>query len=97
MRVNSLQSFCFTCAWVLFNVASSSEEEGEQAPVTPPKKGAAPTTPPKGPVLLLSAQLLRPDSAEALALRLQQELEKQLPALQRGESVEVHAEELRFL
>ena len=54
-----------TPAQVLFNVASSSEEEGEQAwgkwkpdsippragqaPVTPPKKGAAPTTPPKAP------------------------------------------------
>lgn len=83
-QVNSLQSFCFTCL-ALAAMGFASHDR------LLPRVALA------GPVLLLAAQLLRPDSAEALALRLQQDLEKQLPALQRGESVEVHAEGLRFL
>ncbi|CAE7745200.1 MIK2 [Symbiodinium sp. CCMP2592] len=49
------------------------------------------------PVVLTALQLLRPDSPEVLALRLQQELAKQIDALRRGESARVCAEEVRLL
>eukprot|EP00439_Symbiodinium_sp_Y106_P032306 s867_g3.t2 len=49
------------------------------------------------PVVLTALQLLRPDSPEALALRLQQELAKQIDSLRRGEGVRVCAEEVRLL
>ncbi|CAE7546042.1 GSO2 [Symbiodinium natans] len=49
------------------------------------------------PALLAAAQLLRPDSRESLAQRLQQELGKQIEALRRGEAVAVCAEEVRLL
>mmetsp|Transcript_80218 Transcript_80218/g.126511 ORF Transcript_80218/g.126511 Transcript_80218/m.126511 type:complete len:90 (+) Transcript_80218:79-348(+) len=45
------------------------------------------------PVLLLSLLLLRPDSKEAVAVRLQEELEAKLPE----GPVEVSAEQVRFV
>jgi len=48
------------------------------------------------PFLLTAAQSLRPDSLENLAIRLWEELEPQIEALQRGEPVEVTSETYNF-
>ena len=49
------------------------------------------------PFLLTTAQALRPDSPEGLAVRLWQELEPQIEALQHGEAIEVMAEIYSFI
>lgn len=49
------------------------------------------------PFLLTAAQALRPDSLENLAIRLWEELEPQIEALQRGEPVEVTSETYNFI
>lgn len=49
------------------------------------------------PMLLSLAQVVQPDSAESLAVRLWQDLEKKLDALQNGEIVEVTSETYSFL
>eukprot|EP00434_Breviolum_minutum_P016162 symbB.v1.2.014241.t1/scaffold1038.1/size142643/1 len=48
------------------------------------------------PFLLTAAQAFRPDSLENLAIRLWEELEPQIEALQRGEPVEVASETYNF-
>jgi len=48
------------------------------------------------PFLLTAAQAFRPDSLENLAIRLWEELEPQMEALQRGEPVEVTSETYNF-
>ena len=48
------------------------------------------------PFLLTAAQAFRPDSLENLAIRLWEELEPQIEALQRGEPVEVTSETYNF-
>ncbi|CAE7391857.1 RLK7 [Symbiodinium natans] len=82
-QANTLQSFCFLCLGVAA-VAFAHHDRWI------PRLALA------APVVLVAFQLRRPDSAEALALRLQQELEEQLPSLRRGECLQVQAEELRL-
>ncbi|CAJ1377763.1 unnamed protein product [Effrenium voratum] len=48
------------------------------------------------PPLLAAVQVLRPDSCEALAVRLFQELKEKLPELQRGEVVQLQVEFVSF-
>ncbi|CAE7206176.1 unnamed protein product [Symbiodinium sp. CCMP2456] len=83
-QVNALQSFSFCClALAAVGFAHRWSSLTHVALLAP--------------VALTALQLLRPDSPEALALRLQQELAKQIEALRRGESVRVCAEEVRLL
>jgi len=83
-QVNSLQSFSFCClALAAVGFAHRWTSLTHLAL--------------SAPVVLTALQLLRPDSPEALALRLQQELAKQIDSLRRGEGVRVCAEEVRLL
>ncbi|CAE7892400.1 unnamed protein product, partial [Symbiodinium necroappetens] len=81
-QVNALQSFSFCClALAAVGFAHRWSSLTHLALLAP--------------LVLTAVQLLRPDSPEALALRLQQELAKQIEPLRRGESVRVRAEEVR--
>ncbi|CAE7702076.1 inlA [Symbiodinium microadriaticum] len=75
-QVNDLQCFCFIC----LAAASVGFAEGWVALA----RGAL-----AAPFVLAGAQVLRPDGLDALALRLFKEVERQWPALEREESVEL--------
>jgi len=83
-QVNTLQSFSFSCLSVAaLGFSHRFVQVARLALVAP--------------LLLVVVQLLRPDSAEGLALRLQEELKDKIPEMQKGELVEVNAEQLRLL
>ncbi|CAE7706626.1 RCH2 [Symbiodinium sp. CCMP2456] len=83
-QVNTLQSFSFSCLSVAaLGFSHRFAQVARLALVAP--------------LLLVVVQLLRPDSAEGLALRLQEELKDKIPEMQKGELVEVNAEQLRLL
>jgi len=83
-QVNLLQSFCFVC----LALATLSFHYGW---VWSSRAAFA------LPFLVTAVQGLRPDSPETLALRLWQELDTKMPALQKGEAVEVSAETFSFV
>ena len=83
-QVNLLQSFCFLC----LALATLSFHYGW---VWSSRAAFA------LPFVVVAVQGLRPDSAETLALRLWQELDTKMPALQKGEAVEVSAETFSFI
>lgn len=83
-QVNTLQSFSFSCLSVAaLGFSHRFIQVARLALVAP--------------LLLVVVQLLRPDSAQGLALRLQEELKDKIPEMQKGEVVEVNAEQLRLL
>ncbi|CAE7618200.1 ESAG8C [Symbiodinium sp. CCMP2592] len=83
-QVNTLQSFSFSCLSVAaLGFSHRFVQIARLALVAP--------------LLLVVVQLLRPDSAEGLALRLQEELKDKIPEMQKGELVEVNAQQLRLL
>ncbi|OLP83914.1 hypothetical protein AK812_SmicGene35263 [Symbiodinium microadriaticum] len=82
-QVNTLQSFSFSCLSVAaLGFSHRFVQVARLALVAP--------------LLLVVVQLLRPDSAQGLALRLQEELKDKIPEMQKGEVVEVNAEQLRI-
>eukprot|EP00439_Symbiodinium_sp_Y106_P055427 s2338_g7.t1 len=71
-QVNTLQSFSFSCLSVAaLGFSHRFVQVARLALVAP--------------LLLVVVQLLRPDSAEGLALRLQEELKDKIPEMQKGE------------
>jgi len=83
-QVNLLQSFCFLC----LALATLSFYYGW---VWSSRAAFA------LPFVVMAVQGLRPDSPETLALRLWQELDTKMPALQKGEAVEISAETFSFI
>jgi len=83
-QVNALQSVCFLClalATLSFHYGWVWSSRATFAL----------------PFIMTAVQGLRPDSAETLALRLWQELDTKMSALQRGEAVEITTETFSFI
>ena len=83
-QVNTLQSCSFLClALAAWSFASQAVWLSRMALAVP--------------FCVSILQCIKPDGPENLAERLRQDLEAQLPALQKGETVEVNAEICNFI